>query len=49
MDGGPKKQETMVLAEPRVVVAIRDTFYMRHGKRVMDVALALCCCPSSSQ
>ena len=45
MDGGPKKQETMVLAEPRVVVAIRDTFYMRHGKRVMDVALALVLLP----
>jgi lipopolysaccharide/colanic/teichoic acid biosynthesis glycosyltransferase len=35
----------VALAEPRAVVAIRETFYTRHGKRVMDVALALVLLP----
>lgn len=45
MDGGPKRQEAVALGEPRVVVAIRETFYTRHGKRVMDVALAMALLP----
>lgn len=45
MDGRPKRQEAMELAEPRAFVAIRETFYTRRGKRVMDVALALALLP----
>lgn len=40
MDGGPKRQDAMELAEPHAVVAISKTFYTRYGKRAMDVALA---------
>lgn len=45
MDGGHKRQEAMAVAEPRDVVVIRDSFYTRRGKRVMDVALALALLP----
>ncbi|ARU00903.1 sugar transferase [Yoonia vestfoldensis] len=45
MDGGPKRQDVIELAEPCAIVTIRDTFYTRYGKRVMDVALALVLLP----
>ena len=40
MDGGPKRQDAMELAEPRAVVAPAKTFYTQYGKHVMDVVLA---------
>lgn len=45
MDGGAKRQEAMAVAELSGVVAARDSFYTRRGKRVMDVVLALTLLP----
>lgn len=45
MDGGPKRQEAVALAEARVAVVPPDTFYTRYGKRAMDLALALVLLP----
>lgn len=38
MDGAPKAREALAAAPARI--APPDTFYVRHGKRVLDVALA---------
>lgn len=45
MDGGLPLKRAMAVSEPSGVVVIRDSFYTRHGKRVMDVALALALLP----
>lgn len=47
MDGGPNKLELLGpdKLEPCVNASILETFYTRHGKRVMDVCLALALLP----
>ncbi len=43
MDGAPKRHEALSEAPARI--APPDTFYVRHGKRALDVALALVLLP----
>lgn len=45
MDGGAKRQEAVAAAEPHVVAGRSETFYVRRGKRAMDVALAVVLLP----
>jgi exopolysaccharide production protein ExoY len=43
VDGAPKRQEAVAEAAARITPP--DTFYVRHGKRALDVALGLALLP----